>query len=50
MKNDALTGKRRLAQIISILHKHHITKGIDPVKMREIIEDTQARLLLRSAS
>lgn len=39
MKNDALTGKRRLAQIISILHKHHITKGIDPVKMREIIED-----------
>ncbi len=39
MKNKALTSKRRLAQIISILHKHQITKGIDPVKLREIIED-----------
>lgn len=39
MKNEALTSKRRLAQIISILHKHQITKGIDPVKLREIIED-----------
>ena len=39
MKNKSLTSKRRLAQIISILHKHQITKGIDPVKLREIIED-----------
>ncbi len=39
MKNETLSGKRRLAQIISILHKHQITKGIDPVKLREIIED-----------
>ncbi len=39
MKNETLTSKRRLAQIISILHKHQITKGIDPVKLREIIED-----------
>ena len=39
MKNEALTSKRRLAQIISILHKHQITRGIDPVKLREIIED-----------
>ena len=31
-----LSSKRRLAQILGILKKHHITKGVDPVKFREI--------------
>ena len=31
--------KRRLAQILSILKKHHIAKGIDPQKLRLILED-----------
>ncbi|WP_027090163.1 ABC1 kinase family protein [Thomasclavelia saccharogumia] len=34
-----LSSKRRLIQIISILKKHHLTKGIDPVKFRIILED-----------
>lgn len=34
-----LSSKRRLLQIISILKKHHLTKGIDPVKFRIILED-----------
>ena len=34
-----LSSKRRLAQILGILKKHHITKGVDPVKFREILED-----------
>lgn len=34
-----LSSKRRLAQILGILKKHHITKGVDPVKVREILED-----------
>lgn len=38
-KKNQLSSKKRLAQILSILHKHHITKGIDPVKLRLIIED-----------
>lgn len=29
----------RLAQILGILKKHHVTKGMDPVKFREILED-----------
>lgn len=37
--NTALSSKRRLAQILGILKKHHITKGIDPVTFREILED-----------
>ena len=39
--NEAKTliSKRRLAQILGILKKHHITKGVDPVKFREILED-----------
>lgn len=36
---QALSSKRRLLQIINILKKHHLAKGIDPVKFREIIED-----------
>ncbi|MCD7948895.1 MAG: AarF/UbiB family protein [Erysipelotrichaceae bacterium] len=36
---NTLSGKRRLAQIVGILRKHHITQGIDPVKFREILED-----------
>lgn len=42
MKNKAtstLSSKKRLAQIIGILKKHEINKGIDPVKFREILED-----------
>lgn len=38
-KNGALSSKKRLAQIISILKKHHLTQGIDPVKFRQILED-----------
>lgn len=34
-----LSSKRRLVQIISILKKHHLTKGIDPVKFKHILED-----------
>lgn len=30
---------RRLGQILMILRKHHVTKGMDPVKFREILED-----------
>lgn len=37
-KNN-LSTKRRLAQILAILRKHHLTKGIDPVKFRMILED-----------
>lgn len=29
----------RFAQIVSILRKHHIQKGMDPVKLRMILED-----------
>lgn len=29
----------RFAQIVSILRKHHIQKGMDPVKFRMILED-----------
>lgn len=36
---ESLSSKRRLAQILGILKKHQITKGIDPVKFRMIIED-----------
>ena len=38
-QNNSLSTKRRLAQILAILRKHHITKGIDPVKFRMILED-----------
>lgn len=38
-KKNQLSSKKRLAQILSILHKNHITRGIDPVKLRLIIED-----------
>ena len=36
---NKLSSKKRLLQIISILKKHHLTKGIDPVKFRVILED-----------
>ena len=29
----------RLAEMLGILRKHHITRGMDPVKFREILED-----------
>lgn len=38
-KNNSLSGKKRLAQIIGILRKHRITQGLDPKKLRYIIED-----------
>ena len=38
-KYKALSSKRRLAQIVSILRKHHLAKGINPVKFRMILED-----------
>lgn len=38
-QNSTLSSKKRLAQIIGILKKHHLTQGIDPVKFREILED-----------
>lgn len=34
-----LSSKRRLAQIISILKRHHLSKGVDPIKLRMILED-----------
>lgn len=37
--SSPLSSKKRLAQIIGILRKHHITKGMDPEKLRLIIED-----------
>lgn len=38
-KHQTLSSKRRLAQIVTILRKHHLAKGIDPVKFRMILED-----------
>ena len=38
-QKSSLSTKRRLAQILAILRKHHLTKGIDPVKFRMILED-----------
>lgn len=38
-KNNSLNSKKRLAQIIGILRKHHISKGVNPEKLRLIIED-----------
>lgn len=38
-QKNSLSTKRRLAQILAILKKHHLTKGIDPVKFRMILED-----------
>ena len=43
MKNsvsqNSLKSYHRLGQIVKILRKHKISKGIDPVKFREILED-----------
>ena len=39
MKRESLSSSQRLASILRILHKHHITQGMDPIKLREIIED-----------
>lgn len=40
MKNKTGIGRReRLYQILQILSKHKITKGLDPIKFRMIIED-----------
>lgn len=37
--NNILSSKTRLAQIIGILRKHEVTKGVDPEKFRHILED-----------
>lgn len=37
--NGSLSSSKRLFQILGILKKHKLTKGIDPVKLRMIIED-----------
>lgn len=37
--SSPLSSKKRLAQIIGILRRHHITKGVDPSKLRQIIEE-----------
>ena len=29
----------RLTEILGVLKKHHITRGLQPVKLREILED-----------
>lgn len=34
-----LSSQRRLAQILAILKKHHLAKGIDPITFREILEE-----------
>jgi len=34
-----LSGKQRLFNILSILKKHDVFSGIDPIKLREILED-----------
>ena len=34
-----ISSKQRLVQIICILKKHHLTKGIDPIKFRIILEE-----------
>ena len=39
MKHESLSSSQRLVAILKILHQHHVTQGMDPVKMREIIED-----------
>lgn len=39
MEQKILSSRARFAQILSILHKYHIEKGIDPVKFRHILED-----------
>ena len=44
MKNDfeitqTISGKDRLFEIIGVLKKHNILDGINPVKLREILED-----------
>lgn len=36
---NTISSKQRLVQIICILKKHHLTKGIDPIKFRIILED-----------
>lgn len=38
-ESSTLSSKRRLATILGILKKHKITKGVDPVKFRMILED-----------
>ena len=37
-ENSAASG-RRLKEILHVLKKHHLTSGLTPVKLREILED-----------
>lgn len=34
-----LSGKERLFEILEVLKKHNVIKGVDPVKLRKILED-----------
>lgn len=36
---NSLSDRKRFAQIVSILRKHQLSKGVDPIKLREILED-----------
>lgn len=38
-ENKILSTKARFAQILSILNKHKVQKGIDPIKLRLVLED-----------
>ena len=38
-ENNTMTTSTRFAEILSILRKYHIQKGMDPVKFRMILED-----------
>ncbi len=37
--SESLSSTRRFSQIIHILKKHKLTQGVDPVKLRLILED-----------
>ncbi len=39
MSKEASGYGQRLKEITSVLHKHEITRGVSPIKLREILED-----------
>ena len=38
-EEDSAASGRRLNEILKVLKKHHLTSGLTPVKLREILED-----------
>ncbi len=38
-ENNSLSGKDRLFEILDVLKKHDVFRGIDPVKLREILQE-----------